>query len=150
MHIPGYTKTAVIDLTGKFPAGTPKYIVRLRGLYRPHIDFIGVDTTKQADTKAADLEMVEAILDYDLPSSYTKYPAPDFDYEKKRSFGLWIHEGKFTRYGDVLPLVEAINDKLVVMDTGDELTVSFKALPPPAAGMTRSYVLKPWNCQKPG
>jgi len=148
MHIPGYTKTAVIDLTGKFPAGTPKYIVRLRGLYRPHIDFIGVDTTKQADTKAADLEMVEAILEYDVPSSYTKYPAPDFDYEKKRSFGLWIHEGKFTRYGDVLPLVEAINDKLVVMDTGDELTVSFKALPPPAAGMTRSYVLKPWAYYK--
>ncbi|WP_418790816.1 cytochrome c3 family protein [Phosphitispora sp. TUW77] len=148
MHIPGYTKTAVIDLTGKFPADTSKYVVRLRGLYRPHIDFIGIDTTKQADMKLLGLEMLEADLCYDKPSSYTKYPAPNFDYENKRSFGLWVHEGKFTRYGDVLPLIEQINDKLVVMDTGDELTVSFRALSPPASGMTRSFVLKPWAYYK--
>lgn len=147
-HIPGYTKTAVLDLTGKFPAGTKKYIVRLRGLYRPHLDFIGVDITKQADIKVADLEMLEATLGYAPPSSYTKYPAPNFDYQNKRSFGLWIHEGKFTRYGDVMPLVEAINDKLVVMDTGDELTVGYKALPPPVPGMTRSFILKPWAYYK--
>ena len=147
-HIPGYTKTAVIDLTGKFAEDTKEYVVRLRGLYRPHLDFIGVDTTPQADITVTPLRLDSAELNYATPASYIKFPSPYFDYYDGRNFNLWTHEGSFTRYGDVLPLVRQIDDKLVVMDTGDELTVSFKALPPPAAGMTRSFVLKPWGYYK--
>lgn len=147
-HIPGYTKTAVINLTGKFAEGTKEYVVRLRGLYRPHLDFIGVDTTPQAETTVTPLRLDNANLNYVTPSSYTKFPTPYFDYYNSRSFGLWTHEGNFTRYGDVLPLVQQVDDKLVVMDTGDELTASFKALPAPAPGMTRSFVLKPWGYYK--
>ncbi|PKM82918.1 MAG: hypothetical protein CVU89_01925 [Firmicutes bacterium HGW-Firmicutes-14] len=147
-HIPGYTKTGVIDLTGKFAEGTKEYVVRLRGLYRPHLDFIGVDTTPQADITVTPLRLSNVELSYSTPSSYIKYPSPYFDYYDARTFNLWTHEGSFTRYGDVLPLVKQADDKLVVMDTGDELTASFEASPPPAPGMTRSFVLKPFGYYK--
>ncbi len=144
MFMQGYSKTVILDLTGKFPEGTKDYIVRLRGMYRPHIDYVGVDTTHQADMQFSDLSLKEATLDFAGLAEMTKYPAPGFDYDKKRSAKIPRHEGRFTKYGDVLPLINEVDDKLIVMGMGDELTLSFEALPPAAPGMTRSFVLKPW------
>ncbi len=146
-HFSGYTKPVVIDLTGKFPEGTTKYVVRLRGMYRPHFDFFGVDTTPDSIAEIVSLQPLTAQLEYRGTAKYTKFPAPYHDYDELTNNTL-THEGRFTRYGDVLPLVEKVDDKLVVMDTGDELTVTFKALPPPGPGMTRTFVLKPWQYYK--
>ncbi len=142
-HQPGYTKTSIIDLTGAFPANSKQYLVRLRGMMRPHIDFVGIDTSTQANIKVTSLNLLNASLNYRGSALFSKYPAPHFDYEKI-SLPPFIHEGNFTKYGNVLPLTEAVDDKLVVMDTGDELTLNFKALPPPAPGMVRSFVIIPW------
>jgi len=142
-QINGMTKTSVVDLTGKFGKGTKNFIVRLRGMHRPHLDFVGVDTTTEAELKITDLGLLEAKLEYHGISKSAKYPAPDYDYYQLEE-DVVLHEGNFTRYGDVIPLVTEVDDKLVVMDSGDELTVSFKALPPPAPGMTRTFILKPW------
>lgn len=145
-HMPGHTKGNILDLSGKFPKDTKKYVVRLRGMYRPHFDFVGMDTTPQASIKVTNLKLMDAMLKFGGVSARTEVPSPYYNYykhiEAKR------HEGRFTRYGNVLPLVKEVDDKLVVMDSGDELTVSFKALPPPAPGMTRSFVLTPWNYYK--
>ncbi len=43
--IPGYDKTVVFDLSGKFPPGVTDYKVRMRGLTRTHIDWVAVDTS---------------------------------------------------------------------------------------------------------
>jgi hypothetical protein len=117
-------------------------------MYWPQIDFVGVDTTPRADLQAKDLELLDASLDFRGFANRTFIPFPYYDYYNLRPGNTPVHEGKFTRFGNVLPLVKEVDDKLVVMDTGDELTVSFKALPPPAQGMTRSYVLKPWAYHK--
>jgi predicted CXXCH cytochrome family protein len=146
-HILGHTKTAVIDLTGKFPKDSSEFIVRLRGLYRPHLDFVGVDTTTQAQITAKDLELIDARLEYGGIAQKTIFPSPHYDYYKHHDM-IVQHEGRFTRYGDVLPLLEEIDDKLIVMDTGDELTVRYKALPSPEPGMTRSFLLKPYAYYK--
>jgi hypothetical protein len=52
--------------------------------------------------------------------------------------------GLYTRYGDVAPLIGRVDDQLVVMASGDEMSLSFRAgaLPPPAAGWKRDYLLK--------
>lgn len=141
-HFSGMTKTVVLDLTGKFPMGTKKYVVRLRGMLRPHINFVGIDTTPQAKFTTLNPEILDAALGYRGNSTDSKNPAPYFDYYKLSE--TVFHEGKFTKYGDVLPLLKEVDDRLVVMDSGDELTLNFKGLPPPAPGMTRSFILKPW------
>ena len=53
-------------------------------------------------------------------------------------------EGRYTRYGDVLPLVENADDRFVLMGAGDELRLQFNgaALPPVAQGFRRDYLLK--------
>jgi hypothetical protein len=55
--------------------------------------------------------------------------------------------GYYTRFGDVRPLVEAVEDRYVIMNAGDELRLSFPAPPPPGPGWTRDFVLigDGWN-----
>lgn len=50
-------------------------------------------------------------------------------------------EGYFTRYGDVLDLLTQSDDRFVLMNGGDEIVLKFAALPPPAAGYKRDFVL---------
>lgn len=52
--------------------------------------------------------------------------------------------GLYTRYGDVAPLIGAVDDRLVLMGSGDEMSLEFRAgaLPPPPAGFERDYILK--------
>jgi hypothetical protein len=50
----------------------------------------------------------------------------------------------YTRYGDVKPLLANIDDKLVVMGSGDEMRYIFDAVSLPALhdGWTRDFLLK--------
>ncbi|MGH9667917.1 MAG: FG-GAP-like repeat-containing protein, partial [Bryobacteraceae bacterium] len=52
--------------------------------------------------------------------------------------------GLYTRYGDVADLVRKVDDRLVVMGSGDELKVKFRAdsLPAPREGWTRDFLLQ--------
>ena len=49
--------------------------------------------------------------------------------------------GYYTRFGDVGELVQAVDDRYVIMNAGDELQLSFAALPAPREGWTRDFVL---------
>ena len=53
------------------------------------------------------------------------------------------HPGLYTRLGETLPLVSAIDDRFVVMGAGDALTVRFDAtrLPPLPEGWRRDYLV---------
>ena len=52
--------------------------------------------------------------------------------------------GLYTRYGDVAELIGRVDDRLVVMGSGDEMRLSFRAdsLPAPRPGFERDYILK--------
>ncbi len=52
--------------------------------------------------------------------------------------------GLYTRYGDVSELVGEVDDRLIIMGSGDELRLLFDAsnLPPLPAGWTRDFLLK--------
>jgi hypothetical protein len=50
--------------------------------------------------------------------------------------------GLYTRYGDVRDLLGGVDDRFVLMGSGDEMTLHFDAPPPPAAGWTREFLLK--------
>lgn len=49
--------------------------------------------------------------------------------------------GYYTRFGDVRELLQAVDDRYVIMNAGDELVVHFTAPPPPPTGWRRDFVL---------
>jgi hypothetical protein len=53
------------------------------------------------------------------------------------------HPGRYTRHGECLPLVEAIDDRFVIMGSGDCLTLRFDAssLPALPEGWTRDWMV---------
>ena len=50
-------------------------------------------------------------------------------------------EGYYTRYGDVRELLAGVDDRYVIMNAGDEMSLRFPAPPPPPAGWVRDYVI---------
>lgn len=144
-YIPGLTKSAVYDLTGKFPRGSKEYKVRLRGLPRTYFDYFAVDTSKTEKVKVHELLPVKANLQYQGRSLYKESPEPFFDYYTKANENRIYHEGNFTRYGDTLPLLKMTDDMFVIMDTGDGLELEFNEVPP-APGMVRDYIFLADGC----
>ena len=54
----------------------------------------------------------------------------------------WLDlEGFHTRWGDVRPLLTAVDDRYVIMNAGDELALRFPEVPPPAPGMVRDFLV---------
>ena len=53
------------------------------------------------------------------------------------------HPGLYTRFGETLPLLEEVDDRFVIMGTGDALLVRFGAtgLPPLPAGWSRDFLV---------
>lgn len=48
-------------------------------------------------------------------------------------------EGYHTRFGDVRELVQAVDDRYVIMNAGDELRLEFPERPAPAEGLVRTF-----------
>lgn len=69
----------------------------------------------------------------------------DYDYQRTSPDSPWLpFPGRYTRYGDVSPLLETPDDASVVLAPGDEIDLEFdlSALPPPAPGKSRTYFLE--------
>ena len=67
-----------------------------------------------------------------------------FDYQKRTTPPQWRDlEGYYTRYGDVKPLLQRVDDMFVILNAGDEITVEFDAsrLPPLKTGWKRDFIL---------
>lgn len=50
-------------------------------------------------------------------------------------------EGYYTRYGDILELLTATDDRFALVSAGDEMRLRFAALPPVRAGFERDFVI---------
>jgi hypothetical protein len=67
-----------------------------------------------------------------------------FDYQDVSAEPKWRDlEGYYTCYGDVLPLLLKADDKYVIFNSGDEVTVTFDAAatPPPGSGWVRDFLI---------
>ena len=67
-----------------------------------------------------------------------------FDYAQVAPASTWNPTpGLYTRYGDVRPLIGALDDRLVIMGSGDELRLQFPAagLPALPAQWKRDFLL---------
>jgi hypothetical protein len=111
----------VVNLTGLFP--TNDYELRINTYQDIRFDYIGVDTSAQENLT------VQTIM----PSSADLYQG--FTSTSNSS-------GAFTRYGDVLALMQSADDKFAIGREGDTVSLEFPAdLTPVPAGMVRDYFL---------
>ena len=144
----GKTKSIPVDLTGAFPDG--EAVLRITTSLRLYWDRallqIGAPRSEPRVTlllpDSGDLHFrgfSEPIL------SITGEEPERFDYDAMRSTDPpWNqHEGSYTKYGDVTPLLLHAEDKYVILGAGDECTVRWDParLPDVADGWTRTYFL---------
>jgi hypothetical protein len=50
--------------------------------------------------------------------------------------------GYYTRYGDIRELLKTIDDRYVIVNSGDEMSLRFAEQPPPPPGWVRDFVIK--------
>jgi len=148
MGVPsGGPKTIVVDLTGKFLSASREIRIATNTCVYWDQVFLSEDTAAPPvrmtalDAEAASLDLrgfSRVVLDprREQPESY--------------QYAHWMPEamwnpipGLYTRYGDVSELVRSVDDRSVIMGSGDELRVLFAArgLPPVRPGWKRDFLL---------
>jgi tetratricopeptide (TPR) repeat protein len=153
--------TAMEDMG--IPAGKPKTIaVDLKGVFRSDSRQVRIVTNLCvywdeifAATNTADPNVrftrrgaSEAALDFRGFSRVVVHPErrqpEQFVYSDVQLTSMWNPTpGDYTKYGDVRELLDGIDDRFVVMGSGDELVLRFPAegLPELPSGWTRDYLL---------
>ncbi|MEO5817827.1 MAG: FG-GAP-like repeat-containing protein [Gemmatimonadaceae bacterium] len=143
----GKDKTIIVDLAGKFP--TADHHVRLRTSMQIYWDQAFVARTlPSGEAKVTTLAPQSANLhSRGFSRTYRKggrYGPYWFAYEDVTKQSPWRPiEGEFTRFGDVLPLLDKSDDMYIVMAPGDETTIEFDASSATAlpAGWKRDFLL---------
>ncbi|MEA2604007.1 MAG: hypothetical protein QOF89_4999 [Acidobacteriota bacterium] len=154
MGIPsGKPKTISVDLTGKFLSASRE--VRIETSLCVYWDeiFLSEQTGEPpvALTEVTLTELGPAAADlrfrgFSRPVIHPERKQPEgFDYQTFMPVSEWNPTpGLYTRYGDVRELLDAIDDRLVILGSGDEVRLRFDAaaLPPLPAGWRRDFLLK--------
>ncbi|PYP53901.1 MAG: hypothetical protein DMD45_00540 [Gemmatimonadetes bacterium] len=143
----GKNKTVIADLTGKFLSSDTR--IRIRTNMEIYWDQAFVAATASASpVTVTALRPVAADVHYrGFSRMYRKggrYGPQWYDYAEVSREAAWAPiVGTFTRYGDVLPLVDTADDRYVIFGPGDEVALQFDsaAAPPLPRGWTRDFLI---------
>jgi tetratricopeptide (TPR) repeat protein len=151
----GTNRTMRVDLTGKFLSGD--HHVRIVTNLCVYWDRIFFTTHERVVKPDQEIQPEYANLHYrgfSTPATDPGHVRPDqYQYASLMKRAPWNPmRGNYTRYGNVEPLVSQADSQLVVMSTGDEMTVRFKAsgFPPLRQGWVRSLFLDASGYAKDG
>jgi hypothetical protein len=146
----GGARTMTADLTGRLPIGTRR--IRLTTNLQIYWDNILISRTPQieehgqgARARITPVLLARAMLSFHgFPRKIENQPPGNVEYiyEEASATGPYTRPaGAYTRYGDVLPLLAATDDKFVVFGSGDEVSLDFDpaTLPALPAGWARDY-----------
>jgi len=142
----GRKKTCVIDITNVFQPGT-SHRVRLRTNLEIYWDSIEwAEGKPDAPLKVTRLAPASADLHYRGYSTIhqadrSSPEIPDYNHLAATMQPWRDLEGYCTRYGDVNELLNAVDDRYVIINAGDEIALHFAAQPEPPAGWVRDYVI---------
>jgi tetratricopeptide (TPR) repeat protein len=144
----GKPKTIAVDLTGKFlTADRHLRIVTNLCVYWDEI-FLS-ESSDPPSIRQTTVPVLSADLHFRGFSANTIDPQrqqpEQFFYSPVSELSYWNPTpGNYTRYGDVRDLVANVDDKFVVIGSGDEIQLKLNArtLPPVPEGWTRDWVLK--------
>lgn len=143
----GKNKTITVPLTGKFLSDDRH--VRIDTDLQIYWDAAFFTRGEQAGFPMHITELTPDSADLHYRGFSAMYrPNPHaphlFDYEKVTTAAQWRDlGGHYTRYGDVNPLLQEVDDMYVILNAGDEITVEFAAsrLPVLKAGWVRDFIL---------
>ncbi|MGA2978470.1 MAG: FG-GAP-like repeat-containing protein [Terriglobales bacterium] len=140
----GGARTMTSDLTGKLPPGTRR--IRITTNLQIYWDNILISRTKQdKSARLTPVPLACAELNFHgFPLKIEGQPPGNvkYIYEKASATGPYTRPaGAYTRYGDVRPLLESVDDKFVVFGSGDEVALDFDPakLPDLPRGWVRDY-----------
>lgn len=141
----GKTKTILVDLAGKLPAGTRR--LRLSAAFELHWDRIALlERANPAGTRVHRLSPTATHLHgrgySEFESLSWQFPlTPDYDRVRQSANWTITPSGWCTKYGPVDELIRSEDNALALVAGGDELTLRFAAaqLPPRADGMVRDF-----------
>jgi hypothetical protein len=141
----GRPQTIAIDLAGKFPTASRE--VRILTNMRVYWDQVQVASPAAARPALTRLPPVVADLRW---RGFSAEASPDgrepfgYDYHRVSAASPWMAPaGRYTREGDVRPLLSAVDDMFAISRPGDELALAFDAAAVPALphGWTRTFLL---------
>jgi Tfp pilus assembly protein PilF len=140
----GLERTMVADLTGKLPQGTRR--IRIVNNLKIYWDAIRIDQTlDQSDVRVVEVPLARAALDFlGYPHEIRLTPTSDttYSYARRSLTGPYARAaGNYTRYGDVLALLQKPDDRFVVFSSGEGVKLDFDPhkLPTPPGGWVRDY-----------
>ena len=141
----GRPQTIAVNLTGKFLSRSRE--VRILTNMRIYWDQIQIAASDASAPKLTRLDPASADVHW---RGFSRETTPDgrepigYDYDRVSTITPWkMFVGRYTREGDVRDLVRRVDDMFVISRPGDEIALSFDAtaLPPLAAGWTRTFLL---------
>lgn len=142
----GIDRTLVVDLTGKFLSGdhAVRIVTNLCVYWDEAFFSVGEDGLTLA---------VRALTPVSADLHYRGFSVPvldrvgskadSYDYARLLEEPPWnAASGRYTAFGDVRPLLDSPDNRLVVMAPGDELSLAFDtaALPQLEPGLRRDFV----------
>jgi Tfp pilus assembly protein PilF len=142
----GKNKTILIDLSGVFRRGAPRRL-RLRTNMEIFWDKLewsaGLPYTP---IKTERMGAVVAELRYRGFSvmgraDQSSPELPEYNRIETTTQRWRDLTGYYTRFGDIGELLASVDDRIVIMNAGDELVLRFAAPPPQPEGWTRDFVL---------
>jgi tetratricopeptide (TPR) repeat protein len=143
----GRKKTILFNLTKVFRPGTPRR-VRIRTNLEIYWDAIHwAQGAPDTQLKTVTLNSSVADLHYrgysvmHMPGAARAPEVPDYNQMEGTKQRWRDLIGYYTRYGDVRELVNKIDDRYVIVNSGDELSLRFPEQPPPPAGWVRDFVI---------
>ncbi len=144
----GRKKTILFNLTHVFRPGTPRK-VRLRTNLEIYWDAIHwAQGAPDAPLKETTLDPAVADLHYrgysvmHMPVGAGAPEVPDYNQIEGTKQHWRDLIGYYTRYGDIRELIHKIDDRYVIVNSGDEMSLRFPEQPPPPAGWVRDFVIK--------
>jgi tetratricopeptide (TPR) repeat protein len=144
----GRKKTILFNLTNVFRPGTPRK-VRIRTNLEIYWDAIHwAQGAPDTPLKEVTLDPSMADLHYrgysvmHMPVGARAPEVPDYNVIEGTKQRWRDLIGYYTRYGDVRELLKTIDDRYVIVNSGDELSMRFAEQPPPPSGWVRDFVVK--------
>lgn len=140
----GKTKTIAVDVTDAINHADPR--LRIRTSMEFYWDRAAL-VVGEAQEPVRELECTLESADLHHRGLSHRVDDPDngpesYDYNALDSGRDWPPMfGRFTRYGQVEQLLQAADDQLVVIGSGDEITITFSGLPPVQDGWVRDFVM---------
>lgn len=140
----GLERTMVADLSAKIPPGTRR--IRIVTNLKIYWDAIRIDQTPEVqEIHSSEVPLAKASLEFlGYPKEIRLTPASDtiYSFTNRSMTGPYARaEGNYTRYGDVLGLLTAVDDRFVVFGSGEGVKLDFdpRHLPALPAGWVRDY-----------